>query len=266
MFCKSLVLVAVLFISVLNPTFGAGDTTFYNKGWKVIPTRDGAQYFRTGKNANGKYAVADYFINGNIQMKGTFKYKDSIRNGKFTYYHENTSKSSEGTYANDKREGEWKTYRDDLQPILWTVAHYKQDKFDGSFKSYYKSGKLKRDAVYKNGELLTGKQFSEAGGSIPYTEFTIMPKAPFDISMYLSENIVYPEECREIEVTGRVLLKFYIDTDGSVKNITVINKVHPLIDEEAIRVVAAMPKWEPAMEDDKVVRIYYTLPIKFSLK
>lgn len=267
MLYRNLFLIVIILLSASGHCSASGDTTFFDKGWKNINSRTGAEYFRVTKKApGGLYAVVDHFINGKVQMQGTFKYKDTVKEGAFTYYFESGNKQSEGMYKNDKREGEWKHYRDDAQPSLWYVCNFKADKYDGSFKSYYKGGKLKRDAVYKNGELVSGKQFSGAGKDIPFTEFSKMPTPPYDVMTYLSESIVYPAECRQKNVTGRVLVKFFIDADGSIKGTSVIKSVHPLIDKESIRVVAAMPKWEPGTEDDMPVKIYYTLPIKFSLK
>ena len=82
---------------------------------------------------------------------------------------------------------------------------------------------------------------------------------------YLSENISYPKDAKEQKISGRVIITFVIEKDGSVTEVTTVKSVFPSLDEEAVRVVKGMPKWKPGMQKGKVVRVKYTLPISFSL-
>lgn len=82
---------------------------------------------------------------------------------------------------------------------------------------------------------------------------------------YLSHNINYPEEAKEKELSGRVYIQFVIEKDGSVNDVKVMRSVDPLLDNEAVRVVKAMPKWKPGIEKGKPVRVKYVLPIIFKL-
>lgn len=81
---------------------------------------------------------------------------------------------------------------------------------------------------------------------------------------YLVENIKYPAVAGEVGV-GRVFVSFVIDKDGSVTDAKVLRGVDPLLDKEALRVVNAMPKWEPGIQYGKAVKVQYTVPINFSL-
>ena len=82
---------------------------------------------------------------------------------------------------------------------------------------------------------------------------------------FLSENIKYPEACKKEGIQGRVITQFTVDKDGSIKDVKVVRGVHPSLDEEAIRVIESMPKWEPGSVKDKPVAQKYTLPIMFSI-
>lgn len=82
---------------------------------------------------------------------------------------------------------------------------------------------------------------------------------------YLSSNIKYPKEAQKEAVEGRVILRFVVDTDGSVKDVKVLKGVHELLDAEAIRVVESMPKWEPGKNAGEPVAVYFTLPISFKM-
>lgn len=81
---------------------------------------------------------------------------------------------------------------------------------------------------------------------------------------YLVESIKYPALAGELGV-GRVFVSFVIDKDGSVTDAKVVRGVDPLLDKEALRVVNAMPKWEPGIQYGKAVKVQYTVPINFSL-
>jgi TonB family protein len=80
---------------------------------------------------------------------------------------------------------------------------------------------------------------------------------------YLSENIRYPEECKVSDIQGRVIVTFVVEKDGSINDAKVTKSVTPLLDEEAVRVVSAMPKWFPGKQMGVAVRVRYTVPVAF---
>ena len=83
---------------------------------------------------------------------------------------------------------------------------------------------------------------------------------------FLQTNLNYPKDAKKQKVGGRVLVMFVVETDGSISNVRVAKKVFPSLDAEALRVVKAMPKWNPGKEKGKPVRVNFSLPIVFSLK
>ena len=82
---------------------------------------------------------------------------------------------------------------------------------------------------------------------------------------YLSQNIRYPKVAAENGIQGRVTVRFIIDETGLVTDAVVIKGLDPSCDQEAIRVVKAMPKWIPGKQNGEVVPVYYTLPISYRL-
>lgn len=88
---------------------------------------------------------------------------------------------------------------------------------------------------------------------------------PGSIYKWLSENISYPEQAEQEKVEGRVLVRFIITEEGNVTDANVLHPVNPLLDAEALRVVNAMPQWQPAQKDGKPVKMTFTLPIQFQL-
>lgn len=82
---------------------------------------------------------------------------------------------------------------------------------------------------------------------------------------YIKTNIKYPAEAHKDAIQGRVIVKFIVSKDGSIKDVNVIRRIHPLLDEEAVRVVQDMPKWIPGQQKGENVNVYYTLPLVFRL-
>ena len=95
-----------------------------------------------------------------------------------------------------------------------------------------------------------------------------MPKFPGGMQAmmkYLSTNVKYPVEAQKKGVSGRVIIQFVVMEDGSLGQEKVVRGVDPLLDEEALRVVKAMPKWTPGVADGKTVKVRFTIPVMFSL-
>lgn len=80
------------------------------------------------------------------------------------------------------------------------------------------------------------------------------------------ENIKYPPEAKEQGIQGKVILRFVVTAEGKVADISVVRGVHPLLDEEAIRVLSGVADWTPGKQGGKPVDVYYSVPITFSLK
>lgn len=83
---------------------------------------------------------------------------------------------------------------------------------------------------------------------------------------YLGENIRYPDIARDGGITGKVLVKFVVEKDGSITNISVMRDIGGGCGEEAKRVVRGMPKWKPGKVGGRTVRSQFILPISFVLK
>ncbi len=83
---------------------------------------------------------------------------------------------------------------------------------------------------------------------------------------YIAENIHYPEQAKADGVEGKVYVRFIVTEDGSVVNAYVARGVGGECDEEALRVIKAMPKWIPATYEGKHVAVEYVVPIVFKLQ
>lgn len=83
---------------------------------------------------------------------------------------------------------------------------------------------------------------------------------------YLQENIKYPQMARESGIQGTVYVTFVVETNGEVTDIRILRGIGGGCDEEAIRVIEQMPKWNAGMQRGKPVRVQFNMPIKFTLQ
>jgi TonB family protein len=95
-----------------------------------------------------------------------------------------------------------------------------------------------------------------------YPEFPGGTTALFD---FINKNVKYPKSARDKGIEGRVFVQFVVEKDGSLSSFTVLRGVSDELDAEAIRVLKAMPKWKPGMNDGKPVRVQFTMPFNFKL-
>jgi periplasmic protein TonB len=82
---------------------------------------------------------------------------------------------------------------------------------------------------------------------------------------FLQNNLKYPPMAKESGVQGKVFVQFVVFKDGTVGDIKVLRGIGSGCDEEAIRVVKAMPKWDPGKQRGRNVSSRFTLPINFKL-
>lgn len=123
--------------------------------------------------------------------------------------------------------------------------------------------------AYQDGKAIA-KEVTFSLGIHPNGTFADIDKPSYPGGMsalmqFLSSNIKYPVEAVEKGIAGRVECKFVVESDGSITNIQISKSVDPLLDNEAIRVVSSMPKWNPAKKNGMPVRTKYTLPVPFHL-
>ena len=82
---------------------------------------------------------------------------------------------------------------------------------------------------------------------------------------FLRSNIKYPIVAQENGEQGCVFVQFIIEKDGSISDVKVARSDAPLLDEEAMRVIKAMPKWNPGKLKGIPVRVKNEVPVVFRL-
>lgn len=108
-------------------------------------------------------------------------------------------------------------------------------------------------------KLASGEVITEAD------ENPVYPGGLEALNTYLTTSIRYPEAARQNNITGKVLVSFVVDTDGSINRIRLLKGLNYGTDEEAVRVIARMPNWTPGKRKGRAVAVLYTLPVLFSI-
>jgi protein TonB len=81
----------------------------------------------------------------------------------------------------------------------------------------------------------------------------------------ISANIIYPDIAWKAGIDGKVLLSFVIEKDGSVSNIRIEKGIGGGCDEEAVKAVSKLNKWNPGIQNGRPVRVRMVMPVFFRL-
>lgn len=91
------------------------------------------------------------------------------------------------------------------------------------------------------------------------------PNGEEEMQRFIKSNIKYPEISIQMGDQGKVYVRFVVEKDGSISNVSIARSVTPELDREAMRVVRMMPKWNPGKQRGRPVRTNVVIPIVFKL-
>lgn len=216
------------------------DTVFYNVNMQIVTTRTDAVYYELKDSVPANpLLLRMYYMNGGIR--------------------------SENNYADiDRRiyNGEQKVWYP--SGVLKRCVQYTRGSIEGSLKTYWDNGRLKREDVYRKGALLSGQCYTRRGKKTDYESYYILPSFPGGhkaLLAYIRDHFNYPEVSLNKGFSGKVVVSFVIAENGSISNVAVSQSLDPDIDQRAVRFIQEMPDWIPAKEDGQPVRCTYFFPI-----
>ncbi len=222
----------------------------------------------TTENITYPKLVEVFFDNGQLKERYHINEKDR-KLGMYQEWFDDGVLREKGNYNKEgKQHGEWLEYYSNKQ--LKSSVTYAYGIIDGKVITYWSNGKLKREDLFLSGNFHEGKCFDEEGNEIEHFDYQIMPSYPKNgiqgLMTYLSENIQYPKKAKRNGITGKIFVNFTVSKTGTIENVKILRGVHSLLDEEAKRVVEAMPNWIPGEQDGEKVSVSFNLPINFALK
>ncbi len=119
-------------------------------------------------------------------------------------------------------------------------------------------------------DIITEKgKSADAPDEVPFVVVEKMPQFPGGdaaLLKYISENTGYPQNAKEENIQGRVIIRFCITAQGGISQISVLKGVSPELDNEAMRVVSTLPSFQPGRQGGKPVPVWYMVPITFTMK
>ncbi|MEP2237335.1 MAG: hypothetical protein ABJI22_03170, partial [Maribacter sp.] len=169
----SLIVCVCLFLNV-HQLFSQNDTIFYDAKWKVV-SKEEASFFRPKIEKIGDlYKVEDYYINGNVQMRGMSSSNEKdIWEGVVTWYKEDGKPYQQGTYANNRLNGEYISYEGDEK----IIAYYKDGYFNsGKMISDYGEGHFYQE---KKGDTLVQVYYDDDRKDIRYENYNTSKKGNY---------------------------------------------------------------------------------------
>ncbi len=124
------------------------------------------------------------------------------------------------------------------------------------------------DATKKNEQKLKGKSSEKKKKKI-FNIVEQMPDFPGGESAmfkYMNNNLRYPDAALDHDVEGKVYVQFVVQASGKLKEVKVLRGLGLGCDEEAVRIVKSMPRWNPGIQFGDKVPVRYTIPVIFKIK
>lgn len=157
-------------------------------------------------------------------------------------------------------------YFNETKGFLAQTRCYENGRLHGYFVDYNAKGDTTAYQVYENGTVT--KEWSsdptESTQVFKMVETTAeFPGGRSAWLSHLSDNLNYPKVLKKEKISGQVVAKVFVDPTGRVSNVEIVKSLHPLLDEEVIRVIKNSPKWKPATQNGEAVQMTFNQPITF---
>ncbi|NJO91318.1 MAG: energy transducer TonB [Chloroflexia bacterium] len=128
---------------------------------------------------------------------------------------------------------------------------------------------IEKVEVFKNSEGNTGSINTGQENGEVFLIVEEMPKFEGEevaLRQFIADNVKYPEEAKKKGESGKVYVRFVVNKEGAVEQVSIARGVSPSLNAEAIRVVQSIPaKWTPGKQKGEPVAVYFTVPINFRL-
>jgi TonB family protein len=170
-----------------------------------------------------------------------------------------------GKVIADKGNGVWinRDEDDQQQTLTGPIVNGREN---GLWIQKYTGDTVAYKVEFKDGIVVPGRDFRQVGQI--FSSVDVQPSFGSndpEFGRYLSRAIKYPAYAREHNITGRVILTFIVEKDGTLTDIKVLKSPHESLSAEAVRMLKASPRWRPGMMNGKPVRVQFSVPVSFAL-
>lgn len=96
-------------------------------------------------------------------------------------------------------------------------------------------------------------------------EMPTFPGGDSLLKKYIKDSLHVPASEQNAGKSGTAYVRFVVEKNGSISNVTLARAIPscPLMNTEALRVIAASPKWIPGAMNNYPVRVYMVVPVRF---
>jgi len=176
-------------------------------------------------------------------------------------------------------------YDREIPSVLFTTGRYPEHGTGRDSYSIVDFDGMERELEYiynytvalANGPRPLFRQDSQATPTVPegavsWNDVDVKPvfltssDPAYFLEKWVYQYLKYPKYAQENGIQGRVLVDFIIDESGNVRDVRVSRSIHTSLDDEAVRVISASPKWRPGRHRGKKVRVAVTMPVDFRLE
>jgi antitoxin component YwqK of YwqJK toxin-antitoxin module len=243
-----------------------------------------AAYYRVGfRDSLGRWdgAVREYYANGAIRMKGSFKQNE--RDGVFLYYSDKKKHTAAGRYVDNQRFGKWETYHangriasevfyngEAFVKNVWDsvgnhlvvdgngreVQHYPNGVIaiegeyrhgvkEGYWYGRHPNGEMYFEETFHGGRLLQGKSRTLAGETFVYDESSMFPIPEGGFENFYA---YVKTETRKLDSDelGHVKISFLVSRKGVLSQLYIEQSATPALDVKAMSIIREGPRWLPA--------------------
>lgn len=256
------------------------DTVYYNKDGEKLKTKTDpdAGYFTITTYTDTTQTESletkkSFYIGGKKKSESQYTvdrskgYKVRYYKGLYIGWHKNGQMAYKYGYPDGIKEGPDTKWFEDGK--IAHLSHYRAGKKEGEAFDYHQNGKVKRQEIFANDELVSGKCFTKSGADtvyFPRFEQPVFQGGQPALMQFLTQNLKYPKKAQKQGIEGQVRVQFMVNKSGEITDMKVVRKVMPELDAESLRVVRLMSgKFQPGREEGKPVSVLYTLPVSFVL-
>jgi protein TonB len=227
---------------------------FYDKDWKPSTAKKYSFIVEQKKLNDTCWEWNYYEFNRPRFLSIQFKNQaGGTPHGDYVVYTGDGFVDSSGEYANGKRNGEWNIMASNHR--LLRKLEYKNDVVISTKDSaqVHEERKRRDDSIKRAQKDTSEIESGFPGGLKAWQRFIVA-------------NFSYPKESFKSEAQGTVYVQFIVEKDGSVSGVDINKSTEYYVDQEAMRIMRASPKWTPAVQFGKPVRSYKRQPVTFTLQ
>lgn len=232
----------LILMAFISFNIHAQDTIYIGESGKKNVPRSEAKFY---------YFVLQDSLNDDIFYENRYYINDTL-SGTTTFSNYYSKKKKRLSYRGFHTNGK-----------IRSESFFKKEIIDGYLTTYWDNGNLKRKDLYRRGKFVEGQCWDKTGARVPYFDYEINAKFPGGndvFNLYVASKID-KNKIPKGSFGSQIRISFFIEEDGSISEIELIEGTDPTTNLMALKMVAEMPKWSPAMKDGDPLRVKRILPI-----